>query len=207
LFLWEGTFAVQGAGVLKRIPVNPHQTDDEQILRRIASGDRNALAELHERYQRSLFRYLCQMTPDRGLAEEILQDTLVAAWRSAANYEGRASVHAWLLGIARRQAHNSLRRRGLPTADAEALDGLVDTDPAPDERLVARAGREDLARAIAELAPAHREILALNFAHGLSYAEIARVLSVPEGTVKSRLNGAKRALRSAVSQRGEEQPS
>ena len=196
---------MHGTGVLKLVPVDPQQASDAQVIGRIASGDRNALAELHARYQRPLFRYLCQLTPDRGLAEEILQDTLVAAWRGAAGYEGRASVHAWLLGIARRQAHNSLRRRGLAVADPESLDDLVDSGPAPEDRLVARAGREELARAISTLAPIHREILALSFVQGLSYGEIARVLDVPEGTVKSRLSNAKRALRAAVTSRREDE--
>jgi RNA polymerase sigma-70 factor, ECF subfamily len=189
---------VQGASVLKLLPVDAQSASDEQVLGRVAAGDRNALAELHARYQRSLFRYLCQLTPDRGLAEEILQDTLVAAWRGAASYQGRASVHAWLLGIARRQAHNSLRRRGLPVADPQTLDDLVDTGPAPEDRLVADAGRAELARALSTLTPMHREVLSLSFVQGLSYGEIARVLDVPEGTIKSRLSNARRALRAAV---------
>jgi len=192
---------VYGTVGLRPVALDQEQVSDEQILTRIAAGDRGALAELHARYQRALFRYLCQLTSDRGLAEEILQDTLVAAWRGAASYEGRASVHSWLLGIARRQAHNSLRRRGLPVADSAALDDLVDGQPAPDERLLADAGRAELARAIASLAPIHREVLILSFVQGLPYGEIARVLAVPEGTVKSRLSNARRALRAAIEPR------
>src|SRR5712691_11551952 len=85
--------------------------DERQITRRIAAGDREALSELYARYQRLLFNYLLQLTPDYGLAEELLQDTLVAVWKSASRFGGRSSVQTWLIGVARRQAHNTLRQR------------------------------------------------------------------------------------------------
>ncbi len=81
--------------------------DDRQLLKDIAGGDRQALSELYARYQRPLFNYLLQLTPDYGLAEELLQDTLVAVWKSACSFEERSSVQTWLIGIARRQAHNT----------------------------------------------------------------------------------------------------
>ena len=175
--------------------VRPAGDPDAEHLVRIAGGDRKALAELYARHQRALFRYLCQLTPDHGLAEEILQDSLVAVWQGAARFEARSSVRTWLFGIARRQAHNALRRRGLPLADAEAMDSLQDPDPGPEARLLSLGDAEELARRLALLPLIHREVLVLNFVHGLSYEEIAVVVGAPVGTVKSRLSNAKRALR------------
>jgi RNA polymerase sigma-70 factor (ECF subfamily) len=169
--------------------------DDIQAIRRIASGDRQALTALYLRYQQPLFRYLLQLTPDRGLAEELLQDTLVAVWRSAKRFEGRSSVQTWLLGIARRQAHNTLRQRGQPLADASALIELPATDPQPEEAALASFAREELADAFGRLSPVQREVLALTFVDELTYKETAQVLGVPVGTVKSRLSHARRALR------------
>ena len=80
---------------------------ERQVISRIAIGDRDALAELYACYQHTLFSYLLQLTPDHGLAEEILQDTLVAVWKCAQSYEGRSSVRTWLIGIARRH-HQAL---------------------------------------------------------------------------------------------------
>src|SRR5258708_16710569 len=105
--------------------------DDRQVVGRIAAGDREALAELYQRYQRILFSYLQQLTPDYGLAEELLQDTLVAVWKSAHRFEGRSSVQTWLIGIARSQAHNTLRQRKLPLIHAPHLHGPPSTPPAP----------------------------------------------------------------------------
>jgi RNA polymerase sigma-70 factor (ECF subfamily) len=177
--------------------------DNRQVVERIARGDRGALAELYTAYQVPLFRYLLGLTADRGVAEEILQDTLLAVWKSAGTFEGRSSVQTWLIGIARRQAHNTLRKRALPRADLAELELLPDRGPDPEDEVLARAARDDLAEAIRRLAPVHREILTLTFNQGLSYSEMARICGVPEGTIKSRLSNAKRALRALLIAAGE----
>jgi RNA polymerase sigma factor (sigma-70 family) len=172
--------------------------DDLQTIRRIAAGDREALTELYLRYRQPIFRYLLQLTPDRGLAEELLQDTLVAVWRSAQGFAGRSSAQTWLLGIARRQAHNTLRQRGVALADAAELETLPASEPGPEATALASAARAQLASAFDQLAAVHREVLALTFVEGLSYQQIASVLGVPVGTVKSRLSNARRALRTLL---------
>ena len=165
------------------------------LIHRVAEGDREALVEIYRAYQRPLFAYLRRMTPDQGLAEELLQDTLVAAWQSARSFEARSSVQTWLFGIARRQAHNSLRRRGIAVQSDDALAEVVDADPSPEAVALARADSSALAGAVAQLSPIHREVLVLKFVNGLSYEEMALVVGVPEGTIKSRLNAARKALR------------
>lgn len=172
--------------------------DDVRLIRRIARGDRQALAELYACYQRALFAYLLQLTPDYGLAEELLQDTLVAVWKSAHSFEGRSSVLTWLIGIARRQAHNTLRQRKPPAADISELEDLPASDLEPEAFALASVARDELVRAFHRLAPVHREVLALIFVQELSYQETATVLEVPVGTIKSRLSNARRALRALL---------
>jgi RNA polymerase sigma factor (sigma-70 family) len=82
---------------------------DEVLLRRVGRGDADALAALYRRHADGLFWFLLRMAGDRGVAEEILQDTLLAVWRGAGGFAGRSAVRTWLYGIARRQAHNRLR--------------------------------------------------------------------------------------------------
>ena len=84
---------------------------DAALIARVAAGESAALAAVYERHGAALFGYLVRLAGDRGVAEEITQDTLLAAWRSAARFEGRSSVRTWLFGIGRRQAHNRLRGR------------------------------------------------------------------------------------------------
>ena len=169
--------------------------DDAQLLRRIAQGDRQALSELYALYQRPLFTYLLQLTPDYGLAEELLQDTLVAVWKSARTFEGRSKVLTWLIGIARRQAHNTLRQHRLPQADLAELAEMPASDLEPEAFALASVARDELAQTMRQLTPAHREVLLLIFIQELSYQEVATILEVPVGTVKSRLSNARRALR------------
>lgn len=188
------SLALQEVGWMAAKPL----ADDAQLIRRIARGDRQALSELYTRYQRALFAYLLQLTPDYGLAEELLQDTLVAVWKSARNFEGRSGVLTWLIGIARRQAHNTLRQRRIPLTDLAELEYMPASDLEPEEVILAGAARDELAEAFRQLAPVHREVLLLTFVQELSYQETATVLDVPLGTVKSRLSNARRALRALL---------
>jgi RNA polymerase sigma-70 factor (ECF subfamily) len=173
----------------------PAVEEEDTVVARMALGDRRALAELYARYERPLLTYLRHLTADPGLAEELLQDTLLAAWTGARGYTGQASVQGWLLGIARRRTHDTLRRRSFQLVDASALDPLPAPGPEPEDLLLVHAAQEEVAAAIDRLAPIHREILILTFVHELSYQDLAEVLGIPLGTVKSRLHQAKRAVR------------
>jgi len=174
-----------------------HVADDAvQLLQHVARGERQALADLYARYQRQIFAYLLQLTPDRGLAEEILQDTFVAVWKNAHTFEQRATVQTWLLGIARRQAHNTLRQHTVLFALEEELETLPANEPKPEDALLASTHRDILIAAFQRLATPHREVLILTFIEELPQQEIAQLLHIPLGTVKSRLSNARRQLRS-----------
>ena len=184
----------------KVVDITPSGRDDQHalvaLLTGITAGDRAALTTLYGRLQRPLYRYLLQLTPDRGVAEEILQDTFVAIWQSAATYQGRSSVWTWAFGVARRQAHNTLRRKGVDLSeDEDALSTIADPDTSVEDKALATADIEELSRHVQRLSPVLREVLALTFVQGLTNSEIAEILDVPEGTVKSRLNNARRMLR------------
>jgi RNA polymerase sigma-70 factor (ECF subfamily) len=145
--------------------------------------------------------YLLQLTSDYGLAEELLQDTLLAIWSSATTFAGRSRPRTWLFGVARRQAHNTLRRRGIPLARAseeEELALLQDPGPGPEDAVLARAGQAEMVQALTRLSTAHREVLILAIVHGLPQHDLVEILGVPLGTVKSRLHAAKRALRTLL---------
>lgn len=167
--------------------------DDTRVLTRVADGDASALTELYERYARPLFAFIYRLAGDRGTAEEILQDTLLAVWRSASTYQGRSSVSTWLFGVARRQAHNRLR--GVPPPPAAEPSDRADPLPGPEELAV---GDDRVRAALARLPLAQREVVVLSFLNDLSHREIAEVLEIPVGTVKSRLHHARATLRGCV---------
>jgi len=176
---------------------------DETLVRQVADGDAAALAGLYRRYGARLSGFLQRYAGDRMLAEEILQDTLLAVWRSAGVYAGRSSVRTWLFGIARRQAHNRLRGHRPEQVPLDAVADRADPSPGPAEWAVARAQSEAIAEAFDTLAGQHREVLALAFAGRLPHGEIAEILGVPIGTVKSRLHHARAALARTLADRGE----
>ena len=176
------------------------QTADADLAAvvRVASGDRQALADLYARYRVPLFHYALHLTADHGLAEEVLQDVFVAVWQGAHRFEHRSRVQAWLFGITRRRAWKARRREEPETLDIEEAETLASPDPNPEQAILARATYEELTAAIGQLQPLHREVLLLSYVHELTYQEIAEILRVPIGTVKSRISNARRAARALV---------
>jgi RNA polymerase sigma-70 factor, ECF subfamily len=177
-------------------------TDDHALVRAMAAGDRDALAQLYERHGQAVFAHLVLVTGDRPFSEEILQDTMLAAWRGAARFRGESAVRSWLVAIARRQARDRLRRQRLTIVDDRDLAETPASDAEPEQHTLRRAETAAVADAIGELSPAQQEVLSLLFGADLTLAETAALLDVPLGTVKSRLSAARVALTRAMNQRG-----
>jgi RNA polymerase sigma-70 factor, ECF subfamily len=173
---------------------DPEETDVE-LLARIAQEDRLALELLYARVRMPVFQYLLHLTSDSRNAEELLQDAMVAVWKNARSFAGRSSVRAWIFGITRQRTFKRLRRREPVYLPLEAVELEHSDEPEPEAALLATIDRAELALALERLNPMQREALLLAFVHQLSYKEIAEVMDVPIGTVKSRLNHAKRSLR------------
>ena len=174
--------------------------DDGALLGQVARGDSAALTRLYHAHGGRLFGYLLRLAGDRMTAEEILQDTMLAVWRSAGTYAGGSTVTTWLFGVARRQAYNRLRGTA-PPLPSEPVD-RADSAPGPDALAIAAAGGTPVAGAIARLPDHHRDVIGLVFVAGLPLAEAAGVLGVPVGTVKSRLHHARAALARALATQG-----
>ena len=111
-------------------------TSDSRLLGRVALGDRAAFHTLYERHADRVFRYVLSLIRTPHLAEEVLQETMIAVWKGAEKFKGAAQVGTWILGIARNQAYNLLRREDRGRRLPEEPDDTH--DPAPDiERSVA----------------------------------------------------------------------
>ncbi|HEX3304755.1 MAG TPA: sigma-70 family RNA polymerase sigma factor [Streptosporangiaceae bacterium] len=177
--------------------------DDDDLVARVAAGDDTALRELFGRHAPWLAVRLRAVLPAADV-EDVLQETFLAAWRGAHGYRPQGACGGWLWGIARRQAALLLRRRGplepagqagaaLPAGLPAAPDG---SDPA--DIALARA---DLEVAVATLGPdgsPEREVWRLMYEQDRPVAEVAELLGVPPGTVKSRAHRVRRRLRAAL---------
>ena len=122
------------------------------------------------------------------LAEEVLQETMMVVWNQADRFQGRSKATTWMLGIARNLAYNLLRREA--RGDRQPDIAPLGEDPAE------RAQRSVCVEAALDrLSPRQREVIHLVYYEELSVVEVAEILGIPEGTVKSRMHHARKALR------------
>jgi RNA polymerase sigma-70 factor (ECF subfamily) len=177
--------------------------DDAGLLRRIAQGDEDAMAAFYREHGQVVLAQVLLVTGERVLAEEIVQDTMLAVWRGAGSFRGESSVRSWVIAIARRQTRDRLRSRRLRVVDDAFLADQPGSDPGPEVMALDRAELAEVTGAIRGLAPAHREVLGLVFGSGLSLPEVAGVLGIPVGTVKSRLAAARTALGRILNEKGQ----
>ena len=168
---------------------------DHILIKSIAGGDTDALNTLYDRYGPGIMSFLYTRLNDRQLAEEVLQDVMMAVWKSAANFRGESKVLTWLLTIARNRAINSQRRKRPQFVAYEEELAMASDDTGPQEAVDKSYRRAALRRAMRDLPESQREVLNLVFFHQLSGVETASVLNISVGTVKSRLHRAKETLR------------
>ena len=176
--------------------------DDYELIAAVAGGDDAGLRELFSRHAPWLAARLRGVLPAAEV-EDVLQETFLAVWRGAGGYRpgGSGSAGGWVWGIARRQAALYLRRRGPAELLMPAIevDGRHVADPAD-----AAVFRSDLAEAVSALGPAgspNREAWRLMYVEDRPVAEVAGLMGVPEGTVKSRAHRARTQLRAALRRR------
>jgi len=165
---------------------------DADLIAAAQAGEPHAVDKLLERYQQRIYRFGLRMCGDEESAREVLQETMLAAFRHLATFRGEAAVSTWLYQIAR--SFCIKQRRGEHRKEPIG-DNLVDPAPAPDATVHARQIGAALAEAIAELPAEQREVLVLRDVEGLSAAEAAKVVGVEVGALKSRLHRARMALR------------
>jgi len=170
---------------------------DDKLVDQVLGGDVAAFAELVRRYEQPMAAMIRRRVSDRHHCEDVLQATLLQAWRDLRQLRDRSQVKRWLIGIARnrcRDFHKSTQRRDEPTHDRALQAYLNRTGRA------ARGGddAEQVAGAMVKIGRRQRELIELFYLEGLTIAEIGRRLRKPEGTVKSGLFHARRAMRRAL---------
>lgn len=173
----------------------PQQTD-EQLLGAMAGGEMAAMTVFYHRHEMRVYRYLLSKLNDSFAAADILNEVMLEVWRSAGRFGGRSKVTTWVLGIANNKVLTYWRKQGRREF-TDVDENLTDDTPAADleQALAAVQDGEVLHASMQALSPPHREILHLVFFEELDYAEIASILQVPEGTVKSRVYHAKNLLK------------
>jgi len=141
---------------------------------------------------------------DPALAEEVVQETMIAVWKSAKDYKEQSQVSSWILGIAHNKALDRARaRQREPELLREKLDWRASARATPEQIAQRNSQIERVRSALEKLSPEHREVIMLAFYNELSYSEIAQIVGCPEGTVKSRVYYAKEQLKRILSEGGD----
>ena len=191
---------------------------DSSLMRRLIQGSQDALSALYDRHAGSVFATALRVSQDRGIAEEVVQETFLTLWNRAELFDpSRGALPAWLAAIARNRTVDRLRAAGRhdraasfssfvrgETDDQSTAEWLTSTgvllgtagpEPGPEMAFFDKETRASIVEALASLTPAQRRVIELAYATGLSQSEIAEHLGWPIGTVKTRTRRALRLLR------------
>ncbi len=162
---------------------------DDALLVRIASGDRQAFASVFARYAPRVKSYLLRLGAPGAIAEDLAQDAMLSVWRRAGSYDPvKAKASTWIFVIARNAWIDRLRRERVELAYRETSPVSEESeDEAPDDAAVRSQTEKQVESALATLSEEQRQVVRLSFFEDRPHSEIAERLSLPLGTVKSRL--------------------
>ena len=179
------------------------RASNHEVVRGVEPRDEAVFPALVDRYGPSLYRVAFSLIGSAADAEDIVQETFLAAFEGWNRFEGRSSVKTWLTGILVKKAARHRRYRKLRnTLSLDHLSGVLRSAFGHTQTTVPLSKHEmrmDIETLFGTLSPEHREAMALREVQGMSYKEMAAVLGVPVGTVESRLHRARQVLRDRFS--------
>ncbi len=183
--------------------------DDKKLVERALDGEFGAFEQLVDKYEGRIFRHLRKMVKDPQIAEDLLQDTFLNAYKGLKGFTGASSFATWLFRIATNNALMYLRKRRPETVEYDDeiksdLETMVTASSpefvqTPDERLLSEEGRAQIEAALDELPVHYRSVIVLRDVEGFSLEEVAHVLDCSVAAVKSRLHRARTFVREVLS--------
>jgi RNA polymerase sigma factor (sigma-70 family) len=182
---------------------------DGQLVQLVAERDADALEVLYERYGKVAYSLARRILTDEVLAQDVVQEVFLSLWRNAGRFDaGRGTVATYLLSMTHHRAVDVVRReehlRRRRTSD-EVLEFQPDPNPGVEAEAEAAERRSEVRAALAQLPPAQREALALAYFGGYTQREVATLVGVPLGTVKTRMAAGMRKLQQALREAGHEE--
>lgn len=166
------------------------------MIERCRAGDSSAVEDFVQTYQQDVYRLALSILDDSDEAEEATQEALLAALRSLDSFKGASSLKTWLFSITVNICRTRWQRQKRRERTKQILNGIFQrtSTPSIEEKAIQNESREALWRAIHSMPDKHYIPIVLRYYHDLSVAEIANILQIPQGTVHSRLNKARKQL-------------
>ena len=182
-------------------PMASDSTSDADYVRRLQRGETEAFEMLVRRHEKTIFNLVYRMLGDYDEAAEVSQEVFLSAYRAIGQFRGDANFSTWLYRIALN--HTSTRRKTLirrqqRNVAIEDTEPVRDLQPGPAETMEKKEIRERVQRALNSLEPDDATVILLRDLQDIPYEEVARLLEIPVGTVKSRLHRARQALKSQL---------
>jgi RNA polymerase sigma-70 factor (ECF subfamily) len=179
---------------------------ETQLLETARAGSLPAFEELVSVYEKKIFNYCLRMTNSREDAEDLTQEVFIKVYRSLKSFKGNSQLSTWIYRIAHNICIDKFRKAKINVfslshtkdREDEREMELVSAELSPEEKMVAREQQEFLQKCINGLKPEYRSVIILRDIQHYSYEEIAGILNVPLGTVKSHISRARTALREAA---------
>ena len=180
--------------VISTATQSAHDGSDQALVGAIAAGDRSAMRTLYARHHVRVYRFILRMTNDVSMAEDIVSEVFIGAWRQAGGFKSRSRVSTWLLAIARNRALSALSRRRDEQLDDDFANSVE--DPAGDaETRIEIQDRDAVVRnCLSQLSTDHREVIDLVYYHNKTVEAVAEIIQIPKNTVKTRLFYARKCL-------------
>ena len=176
--------------------------NDTDLLRRIATGEQSAVRTLYARHHLRIFRFIMRRTGNEASSEELTNEVFLEVWRHAGKFEGRSAASTWMLSIAHNKAVSFLRKRSEAQLDEGVAEAIADDADTPEVASSKRGKSEQIRACLEKLSPDHREIIDLVYYHEKSISEVAEIVGIPEGTVKTRMFNARKNLGLALQAAG-----
>jgi len=174
--------------------MNSYMTSDEELIKKVKTGDDMAFQELMSRYTKHIFNFILQYVKSREEAEDVSQDTFFKTWKYMKRFKDGMKFKPWLFTIARNTALDYIKKKKAITFSSmesdeddnfNFADTLSDNDPLPPELFARKELANELSEAMTDLHPDHKSVLMMHYHEDMTFEEISEIMKKPMNTVKS----------------------
>ena len=199
----HGTQGLQPAlrsSIRPQLPIS--KKPDQMLIESVAGGDKQALEQLFARHSARIYRFVLRITGNAALSEDIVSEVFLEVWRRPGRFEGKAQVSTWMFAIARNKALQALRSRWQKPSDEDGAAEVADSADDPEAAVQEKSRSIVLRKCLSRLSPIQREIIDLVYYHEKSVAEVAQIVGIPTGTVKTRMFRARSRIAELLAETG-----